>query len=135
MDRGSVMASPRDFDWTHGHVQRETGTDSPHIERSLIIRMPGRDLDIRFQLPAHIYQRLSEAEREEARLYCEDLFGKMYFVARVAKVMRPEQVCIEETLRTYVDLLYRAFVKLQLSAGNKKWLVPASMQTRVLEER
>ena len=128
------MSSPRKFDWTHGHVQRETGTDSLHIERELVILSGLREWRIRFMAPAHIYWKLSEAEREEARLYVQDLFNKMLLLAKIGSVRDPERVCLEECLRTYVDRLYRSFVQLQWDAGNKKWLVPGSIQTRVLEE-
>jgi hypothetical protein len=128
------MATPKSFDRTHGHVQRETGTDAAHVEREVIFRADGRDWRLKYNIPAHIFGRLSDAEREEARTYCEDLFRNMLFYARLGNVQNPERVCLEETLRTYMDRLYRSFVRLQFNEGNKKWLVPASIQSNVYEE-
>lgn len=129
------MATPKAFDWTHGHVQRETGTDSLHVERELYLHSTrGRLLRVKFQIPAHIYRTVNSAEQERWRLHVEDLFQRMLFLATVSGVENAEQICVEETLRTYLDLLYRAFVKTQWDAGNKKWLVPATIQKNVLEE-
>lgn len=128
------MATPKQWDWTNGHVQRETGTDSPHVQRTVVFRDHQREYKIDFQIPAHIYRQLSDGDRERARLECDDLFRKMLLVAKISKVRNAEQVCLEEALRTYLDRLYRTFVSLQWNAGNKKWLVPRSIQSNVLEE-
>ena len=129
------MATPKAYDWTHGHVQRETGTDSVHVERELALHSThGRVLRVKFQVPAHIYRNVNSAERERIRFDCEELFRKMLFVATIAQVPGAEQICLEETLRTYIDRIYRAFVNVQWAAGNKKWLVPATIQKNVLEE-
>ena len=87
-----------------------------------------------FAIPAQIYKTLSDGERERERLYCDDLFRKMLVLALVDRIPNAVQICLEEALRTYLDRLYRRFVGLQFIAGNKKWLVPATIQNNVLEE-
>ena len=128
------MATPRRWDWTNGHVQRETGTDSLHVERTVTFKSGTREWRLKFMFPRHIYEAVGEAHREKCRVFCQDLFEKMYLVALVAGEKNAAQICLEETLRTYVDNLYRGFVHVQIAAGNKKWLVPATVQSNVLEE-
>jgi hypothetical protein len=128
------MATPRRWDWTNGHVQRETGTDSLHVERVVVFRSGYREWTLKFMLPKHIYEAVGEPYREQCRIFCQDLFEKMLLVALVAEEKNAVQICLEEALRTYIENLYRGFVKVQLKAGNKKWLVPATIQKNVLEE-
>lgn len=129
-----MMATPRQWDWTNGHVNRETGTDSLHIDCSVIFRSSMREWRLNFRFPKHIYDAVNAAEREECRSYCQQLFEKMLLVAIVAGERDAERICLEEALRTYIDRIYRAFVGLQIKAGNKKWLVPGTIQPNVLEE-
>jgi hypothetical protein len=128
------MATPRRWDWTNGHVQRETGTDSLHVDRSVVFRSGFREWRLKFQFPKHIYEAIGEAHRERCRIFCQDLFEKMLLVALIAKEPNAEQICLEEALRTYIENLYRGFVKVQTAKGNKKWLVPSTIQRNVLEE-
>lgn len=128
------MSTPKAFDWTHGHVQRETGTDSFHVDRTVMFSDGAREYRMTFAIPAHIYRTLSDGERERERIYCDDLFRKMLFVAVIDQIPNALQICLDEALRTYLDRLYRRFVGLQWNAGNKKWLVPATIQNNVLEE-
>lgn len=128
------MGTPRKWDWSHGHVQRETGTDSLHVERAVVFRSGLREWRLRFQFPKHIYDAIGEAHRERTRLFCQELFQKMLVVALVAGEKNAYQICLEEALRTYIENLYRGFVKVQIAGGNKKWLVPSTIQRNVLEE-
>lgn len=134
------MATPRKFDWTHGHVQRETGTDSLHIDRTLVLFAPmlgGSGLTeyrIAYQMPRAIYDAVGEAERERVRIHCQDLFQKMLGLALLLGESNALQICLEESLRTFLNHVYSQFSNTQLKAGNKKWLVPATIQERVYEE-
>ena len=136
------MASPRKFDWTNGHVQRETGTDSFHIKRDLVLFCPTRnsrgigleEWRISYQMPQAIYDAVGEATREQVRLHCQDLFQQMLGIALLLGEPNAVTICLEEALRTYLSHVYTHFSKLQLKTGNKKWLVPATIQERVFEE-
>lgn len=129
------MSTPRKWDWSHGHVQRETGTESEHVTRTVVFRNPPlEEYRLNFICPRYIYETLGESERERCRVFCEDLFRKMLLVARIAGERNALQICLEEALRTYIDNLYRGFVRIQIKAGNKKWLVPSTIQANVLEE-
>lgn len=137
------MATPRAFDWTNGHVQRETGTDSVHIERELVL-MCGRasndrgvvaqEFRIRYQIPRAIHEAVDSGMQERIRLACQDLFERMMVIALFANEPNALKICLDETVRTYLDNVYRAFAARQFLVGNKKWLVPATIQDRVLEE-
>lgn len=129
------MATPRANDRTHGHMMRETGTESPHIERELLLRTGTREYRVRFLCPGHIYRMVNSADRERERLYCEDLFQKMLLLAKVGGIRDAERICLEETLRTFLDRIYRCFVKVQWNEGNKSWMVPSTIQKNVLEEK
>jgi hypothetical protein len=128
------VSTPRKWDWTNGHVQRETGTDSFHVERFVTFRSGVREFRLGFMVPQHIYATVGDAFREQCRIFTQDLFEKMLLLALVSEVPNAVQICLEEALRTYIENLYRGFVKHQIDAGNKKWLVPASIQKNVLEE-
>lgn len=134
------MASPRKFDWTNGHVQRETGTDSVHIVRELVLlspRLGGSGLSewrISYSIPRAIYEAVGSGIREQVRLHCQDLFQQMLGIALLLGEPNAVTICLEEALRTYLSHVYTHFSKLQLKTGNKKWLVPATIQERVFEE-
>jgi hypothetical protein len=128
------MASPKPWDWTNGHVQRETGTDSLHCDCAVTFSSGLREWRLRFRFPLHIYNALGASERERCRAYCQALFERMYLIALLAGERDAARICLEEALRTYIDNLYRGFVRMQIQAGNKKWLVPGTIQKNVLEE-
>ena len=115
-------------------MQRETGTDSLHVEREVVFRSAYREWKLKFKFPQHIYDAVGEAHRERCRIFCQSLFEKMLFIALTAGEKNAYQICLEEALRTYIENLYRGFVKVQIAAGNKKWLVPSTIQRNVLEE-
>jgi hypothetical protein len=128
------VATPKAWDWTNGHVQRETGTDSLHVEREVVFLSGTRVWRLRFQIPQQIYDAVDSGTREKCRLFCQELFEKMLLIALVAGEKNAYQICLEEALRTYIENLYRGFVKRQIKVGNKKWLVPSTIQKNVLEE-
>jgi hypothetical protein len=134
------MATPRKFDWTNGHVQRETGTDSPHIQRELVLfapRIGGSGLTewrVAYLIPRAIYDAVDSGKREEVRLHVQDLFQKMLGLALLMAEPNAAQICLEEALRTYLNHIYTRFWNVQVKTGNKKWLVPATIQERVFEE-
>lgn len=128
------MSTPRKWDWTNGHVMRETGTESLHVERAVVFRAGSGEWRLSFMFPKHIYEAVGGAWRERCRIFCQDLFEKMLMVAIIAGEKNAVQICLEEALRTYIENLYRGFVKVQTMAGNKKWLVPSTVQENVLEE-
>jgi hypothetical protein len=128
------MATPKAWDWTNGHVQRETGTDSLHVERCVVFTSGMHVWRLRFNIPKAIYDALDIGTLDKCRTFCQELFEKMLLVALVAGEKNAYQICLEEALRTYIENLYRGFVRLQIKSGNKKWLVPGTIQRNVLEE-
>lgn len=132
------MARREKFDWTDGHVDRETGTDSIHRTYRGRFVCGLEEYPFTFEAPVRVMDLIGRSDAEKVLALVNDLFIKMLAVAVGAGLPNAVQICFDEAKRTYISNLWRTFglkmVK-QGTSGNTKlaWLVPASMQ-EVVEE-
>lgn len=107
-------------------LQKETGSDSAHVDRCIAVTGMGRTFDLHFRMP----RAIDDSLRAEDWDFCETQINAVATDMFVSFLMNglPIERALQLMQKRVVDALYRRFVNRQLEDGNKKWLVPDSMQ-------